>query len=108
MNDRPASTYSLENVDVHSTVQREAAILETLKSLGFEVQHTSPLAELRAFGRAKGALDVLHDTFGEDLETFLAKPLADYGGKSVRDLVTAHGVRALEAVRSDIEYPTPA
>ena len=59
-------------------------------------------------GRARGALDVLYDTFGEDLEAFLARPLPDYGGKSVQDLVAEHGVPALEAIRSDIDYPIPA
>ena len=48
------------------------------------------------------------DEFGADVMAFVDRPLEDYGGKSVRELVEMHGVRALEAVRSDIEYPTPA
>ena len=108
MRDRPASAHLFENADVHPMLRREAVVFEALKSLGFEALHTSPLAELRSFRRAKSALEVLYDAFGEDLAAFLTRPLADYGGKSVRDLVAEHGVRALEAIRSDVEYPTPA
>ena len=108
MRDQPTSVHPFENADVRPALQREAAILESLKLLGFEALHTSPLTELRSFRRARSALEVFYDAFGEDLAAFLARPLVDYGGKSVRDLVVEHGVRALEAIRSDVEYPTPA
>ena len=108
MNDQPASTYSPENADAYPALRREAAILEALETLGFSALHSAPLAELQAFSRARRAVETLYDVFGEDLVAFLARPLADYGGKSVRDLVAEHGVQALEAIRSDIEYPTPA
>ena len=87
---------------------RDAAILNALLVLGVTAQHTASLATLRTFRRAREAVGVLYDTFGDDLDDFLTQPLADYGGKSVIDLVAEHGVRALEAVRSDIEYPVPA
>ena len=91
-----------------SLPRRDAAILHALQTLGVTVHHTATLDALREFARAREAVGVLYDEFGDALGDFLDQPLADYSGKSVADLVTEHGVRALEAVRSDVEYPVPA
>ncbi len=88
--------------------QRDEAIQKALQMLGITSRHDASLSTLRAFKRAREAVGVLYDEFADDLEVFLNQPLADYGGKSVVDLVAEHGVRALEAVRSDVEYPVPA
>ncbi len=88
--------------------RRDAAILHALQALGVTAHHTATLDTLREFARAREAVGVLYDEFGDALGAFLNQPLADYSGKSVADLVAEHGVRALEAVRSDIEYPVPA
>ena len=86
----------------------DAAILNALLTLGVTAQHTDSLEGLRTFSRAREAVGVFYDTFGDDLENFLTRPLADYGGKSVVNLVAEHGVRALEAIHLNVEYPVPA
>ena len=88
--------------------QRDEAIQNALQRLGITARHDATLTSLREFKRAHEAVCVLYEEFGDDLDNFLTQPLADYGGKSVVDLVAEHGVRALEAVRSDVEYPVPA
>lgn len=99
-----------EGADIRraQVIQREKTILETLEVLGFSVAHTASLVELRNFSEAKRAVEALYDEFGNDVSAFIAQPLVDYDNKSVQDLVARYGVRALDAVRSDIEYPTPA
>lgn len=87
---------------------RDAAILNALLMLEVTAQHTDSLEGLRTFSRAREAVGVLYDTFGDDLGDFLTRPLADYGGKSVVELVAEYGVRALEVLRSDVGYPVPA
>ena len=90
-----------------SLPRRDAAILHALQTLGVTAHHTATLDTLREFARAREAMGVLYDEFGDALGDFLNRPLADYSGKSVADLVAEHGVRALGAVRSDTEYPVP-
>ena len=88
--------------------RRDEAVLKVLQRLGITARHDATLTSLRAFKRAHEAVCVLYEEFGDGLDDFLTQPLADYGGKSVVDLVAEHGARALEAVRSDVEYPAPA